>query len=494
MIFDEMQDLNFLYKSWKLIFASGALSLLLSTIIILFALKKLVPLFERIHQYRLRDQHDEPIPKIGGLGLMGSMFLTIVVLWNIPFDTEIPHFQTLNQSRFFGLIIGGLLAWSLGFVDDHFKISARWKLLGQFVLALFALQTGFTIEHLKGPFFQEIDLGFMVWPITILWIVTIMNAINLIDGLDGLAGGIVLTVLITLGVILWNSGALPLLLVIMSLFGAVIGFLLFNRSPAIAFMGDSGSQFLGYMTALLSIWATESADGKQSMLPLLILAIPLLDVFFAFTRRLLKGVPFYSADRDHIHHRLLAKGFSSSKSVVILVALSFIFSVLSLVTVYNSYFQGFSFTVGLLICFFILYALEYDLLRKPMASIQGQNNLRKRRELMIMLADQIDDYFEKDHNSSLVIHSFNYWCKLVGIYQYKLVNEGKDYHYYGSDNDSLRIIIYRFRNWEIHLGLPRESWSIDSDVKGDLMEKVFNALVNRLELLESTKVVDMQQR
>ena len=494
MIFDEMQDLNFLYKSWKLIFASGALSLLLSTIIILFALKKLVPLFERIHQNRLRDQHDEPIPKIGGLGLMGSMFLTIVVLWNIPFDTEIPHFQSLNQGRFFGLIIGGLLAWSLGFVDDLFKISARWKLLGQFVLAIFAIQTGFAIEHLKGPFFQEIDLGFMVWPITILWVVTIMNAINLIDGLDGLAGGIVLTVLITLGVILWNSGALPLLLVIMSLFGAVIGFLLFNRSPAIAFMGDSGSQFLGYMTALLSIWATESADGKQSMLPLLILAIPLLDVFFAFTRRLLKGVPFYSADRDHIHHRLLAKGFSSSKSVVILVALSFIFSVLSLVTVYNSYFQGFSFTVGLLICFFILYALEYDLLRKPMASIQGQNNLRKRRELMIMLADQIDDYFEKDHNSSLVIHSFNYWCKLVGIYQYKLVYEGKDCHYYGSDNDSLRIIIYRFRNWEIHLGLPRESWSIDSDVKGDLMEKVFNALVNRLELLESTKVVDMQQR
>ena len=102
----------------------------------------------------------------------------------------------------------------------------------------------------------------------------------------------------------------------MSLFGAVIGFLLFNRSPALTFMGDSGSQFLGYMTALLSIWATESADGKQSMLPLLILAIPLLDVFFAFTRRLLKGVPFYSADRDHIHHRLLAKGFSSSIYII----------------------------------------------------------------------------------------------------------------------------------------------------------------------------------
>jgi UDP-GlcNAc:undecaprenyl-phosphate GlcNAc-1-phosphate transferase len=488
-----MQDYNFLYKSWKLIFASGALSLLLSTIIILFALKKLVPLFERIHQNRLRDQHDEPIPKIGGLGLMGSMFLTIVVLWNIPFDTEIPFFQTVNQSRFFGLIVGGFMAWSLGFVDDLFKISARWKLLGQFVLALFAIHTGFAIEQLKGPFFQEIDLGFMAWPITILWVVTIMNAINLIDGLDGLAGGIVITVLITLGVILWSSGSLPLLLVIMSLFGAVIGFLLFNRPPAITFMGDSGSQFLGYMTALLSIWATESADGKQSMLPLLILAIPLLDVFFAFTRRLLKGIPFYSADRDHIHHRLLAKGHSPSKSVLILVALSFLFSVLSLIAVYNSYLQGFSYTAGLLLCFFILYALEYDLLRKPMASIQGQNNLRKRRELMIMLADQIDDYFEKDHNSSLVIHSFNYWCKLVGIYEYKLVYGGKDYHYYGSDNDSLRFIIYKFKNWEIHLGLPRESWSIDSDVKGDLMEKVFNALVKRLELLESSKVLEPQK-
>ena len=149
--------------------------------------------------------------------------------------------------------------------------------------------------------------------------------------------------------------------------------------------------------------------------------------------------------------------------------------------------------MGLLICFFILYFLEYDLLRKPMASIQGQNNLRKRRELMIILADQIDDYFEKDHDRSLVIHSFNYWCKLVGIYNYKLVYEGKDCYYYGPDNVSLRIIIYRFRNWEIHLGLPRESWSIDSDVKGDLMEKVFNALVKRLELLESSKVLETQK-
>ena len=112
---------------------------------------------------------------------------------------------------------------------------------------------------------------------------------------------------------------------------------------------------------------------------------------------------------------------------------------------------------------------------------------------MIILADQIDDYFEKDHDRSLVIHSFNYWCKLVGIYNYKLVYEGKDCHYYGSDNDSLRIIIYRFRNWEIHLGLPRESWSIDSDIKGDLMEKVFNALVKRLELLESSKVLEPQK-
>ena len=112
---------------------------------------------------------------------------------------------------------------------------------------------------------------------------------------------------------------------------------------------------------------------------------------------------------------------------------------------------------------------------------------------MINLANQIDDFLEKDHNTSLVIHSFNYWCKLADIYQYKLVFEGKYYHYYGSDNDSLRFIIYRFRNWEIHLGLPRESWSIDSDVKGDLMEKVFNALVKRLELLESSKVLEPQK-
>ena len=129
-----------------------------------------------------------------------------------------------------------------------------------------------------------------------------------------------------------------------------------------------------------------------------------------------------------------------------------------------------------------------------MASIQGQNNLRKRRELMVILADQIDDYFEKDHDRSLVIHSFNYWCKLVGIYNYKLVYEGKDCYYYGSDNDSLRIIIYKFRNWEIHLGLPRDSWTLDSDIKGDLIEKVSHALVRKIGEFESSKIVDIQHR
>jgi len=482
-----MQDLNFLYKSWKIIFASGILSLFISVIIILVALHNFAPLLKNFYQKRLRDQHEEPVPKIGGLGMMLSFFLTVLLLRLFPSETNTPHLEILDQSRLLGLTLGGILAFGLGFIDDLLQLRARWKLLGQSLLAIFAILSGFSFNNLQGPFFQEIDTGFLSLPITVFWIVIVMNAINLIDGLDGLAGGISLTILFTLCVILWWKGALPLLLLNIALFGAVFGFLLFNRSPAITFMGDSGSQFLGYMVALISIWATETYDGKQSMLPILILAIPLLDTFFAFTRRLFKGIPFYSADKDHLHHRLVMKGFSPSKSVLILVFVSFFFSFLALMVVYNSYLQGFSYILGFLMCFLILYILEYDLLRKPVISIQGQNNSRKRRELMIALGDQIDGFLEKDFDSSTVFHSFNYWCKLAEISQYKLKHQNKDYHNYGIFEDSLRIIVYKFQEWEIHFGLPRESWSVDSDVKGDLMEKVSCALVKRLEQLETFK-------
>ena len=169
-----------------------------------------------------------------------------------------------------------------------------------------------------------------------------MNAINLIDGLDGLASGLCIVVLTCLATICWWQGQLSLLLLIMILGGATLGFWSFNRPPASIFMGDSGSLFLGFSLAILSIWVMRTPAG-QSMLPLLILAIPILDTIFSIFRRLLKGIPFYSADNDHLHHRLIGKGFSPTQAMVLLIVVSVLFGGLALMAYRLSHLQGFAF-------------------------------------------------------------------------------------------------------------------------------------------------------
>ena len=158
-------------------------------------------------------------------------------------------------------------------------------------------------------------------------------------------------------------------------------------------------------------------------------------------------------------------------------------------------FQNFNpiYLSGIGLIWVLLYFLEYDVIRKPVSSIRGQSDLRQRRDLMIALAEQMD-HFSKDNDLSSTLNSFNYWCGLAGISQYQIKFQKKNYYNFGNFDDSLRIIIYKIQKWEIHLGLRIESWSIDSDIKGDLMEKVSYALIKKIGELESSKIVDIQQR
>ena len=223
------------------------------------------------------------------------------------------------------------------------------------------------------------------------------------------------------------------------------------------------------------------------MLPVLILAVPMIDTGLAFFRRSLKGIPFYSADHDHLHHRLLAKGYDHGKAVVILVGFSVLFCILALIARYDSYLQGFSFLGGILLCFFLLYYLEYETVRKPLSSIINKNKTQQRRDLMIALANQMDNFLSKDSDQQSVFHSFNYWIGLAGINRYKILKKGSLYRDNGTFEDSLRIVIFKNGDWEMQLGLPQSSWTIDSDVKSEMMEKVSTALAIRLDKLENKK-------
>ena len=416
-----------------------------------------------------------------------------LLVW-LPFEERGLGLEMLPQNRLSGLLLGALLAWGIGFADDVWTLRARWKLMGQISLGFLAVYFGFSIESIEGPFFQKMDLGFWAIPLSVLWIVGIINAINLIDGLDGLASGITLVILITLSWLAHEMGKIELMLLMVVLIGSVVSFLSFNRPPASIFMGDSGSYFLGYLVAILSIWVCEKSSGTVSLFPLLILAVPIIDTTFSIFRRFLKGIPFYSADKDHLHHRLLSKGLTPTQAVFILSGISIIYGSLALSAHYFPEFQSYVYLSGIGLIWVLLYFLEYDVIRRPVSSIRGQSDLRQRRDLMIALAEQMDHFFSKDNDLSSTLSSFNYWCGLAGISQYQIIFQNKNYYNYGNVEDSLRIIIYKIENWEIHLGLPRDSWTLDSDIKGDLIEKVSHALVRKIEEFESSKIVDIQHR
>ena len=320
-----------------------------------------------------------------------------------------------------------------------------------------------------------------------------MNAVNLIDGLDGLACGLSIVVLVSLAIICWWQVQLSLLLLIMVLGGVTLGFWSFNRPPASIFMGDSGSLFLGFSLSVLSIWVTKTPAGAQPMLPVLILAIPILDTTFSVFRRILKGIPFYSADNDHLHHRLIGKGFSPPQAMVLLVTTSCLFSVLALMAFRLGNLQGFAYLGGIILAYLLLYWLEYDIIRKPFISFLGQGDRKKHRSLMLALGEQIDIFFAKDPDQESVIRSFHFWTDIAEVSRIEVRLNNTVVWQSGPENHLHRMLMFKQENWEVRIALPESSWKIDSDVKGDLLEKVSLAFLARLKQLKTPTVIQMKK-
>jgi UDP-GlcNAc:undecaprenyl-phosphate GlcNAc-1-phosphate transferase len=431
----------------------------------------------------LRDQNIEPVSRFGGIGLYWGFLGVLLLLWWIPVEKQLIGLEYLPQNRLAGMCIGGLLAWGLGFVDDVIDLRARWKLTGQIILSVLAIGLGFEINTIQVPVLQIINLGPWSWPITILWIVGVINAINLIDGLDGLASGLVIIALACFGILCLWQGQYSLLILIFVLVGVTLGFWLFNRPQASIFMGDSGSMFLGYVMALLSIWVTDLPGRGPSALPLLILAVPILDTGFALFRRFFKGIPFYSADKDHLHHRLIARGFSATQAMLALVGFSTLFGVIALMAYRITNFLGFSFLLGLSLAYILLYWLGYEVIRSPLSSIKEQTDHRKRRNLLLSLSEQIEEFFAKDPDSESVFRSFSFWTKLAGVSRFEVRINNKIVSQSGTEDPLHRILSFRQGSCAMLLALDESSLTIDSDFKGNLLESVSMALMRRLEQL-----------
>lgn len=273
-----------------------------------------------------RHTHTHAVPRLGGIAILLAFFLPLLILFGL--ETEVARRFFSQPLRMVGLVVGSLIVSGLGVLDDLRGVRAWHKLWIQCAAAVVAFACGFRIEGVALPFIGHLDMGIFAIVVTTLWIVAIINALNLVDGLDGLAGGVAFFACVTNFCVAAMHGDPLVALLSATLGGAVLGFLMFNFSPATIFMGDSGSMLLGYVLATTSIMGSsvKSSTTVAILVPLIALGLPIIDTLFAVVRRFLERRPVFSPDRGHIHHRLLAMGINHRRAVLILYGLSILFT------------------------------------------------------------------------------------------------------------------------------------------------------------------------
>lgn len=277
-----------------------------------------------------RKVHTRVMPRLGGLGIYLSFVIGLVAL--LPFIPD--SYISSRDLDFVGaFLVGGTMIVLLGALDDRFDLSAKLKLLIQIATACVVV-FGFDIkiEFANIPFhtYSSVETWMSI-PFTILWIVGVTNAINLIDGLDGLAAGVSAIAIGTIAVMAFIMGNEITAVLCLLLLGSILGFLYFNFHPAKIFMGDSGSLFLGFSLALLSLLGFKQVAIVSFLTPLILIGVPLSDTMFAIVRRWMQKKPIFSPDKGHLHHCLRELGFSHRQTVLIIYGIAAFFGVLAII-------------------------------------------------------------------------------------------------------------------------------------------------------------------
>ena len=266
-----------------------------------------------------RKIHSTPIPRLGGLGIYGGFLLGYMLFGS--------HTVQMNA-----ILIGSFIILVTGIIDDIKPVPAKYKILGQLAgAAVIPLYGGIIMQDISA-FGLYLNFGIFAIPVTILFIVAIINCINLIDGLDGLSSGISGIYFLTVGIIgmlLNNSNGLDVTLTFI-MFGSTLGYLLHNFPPAKIFMGDSGSMFLGYIISVIALLGFKNITITSVIVPMLLLAIPIMDTLFAILRRLINHKPIGEPDKNHFHHQLLKLNLSKRKTVLLIYIIDLLFAVASI--------------------------------------------------------------------------------------------------------------------------------------------------------------------
>jgi UDP-GlcNAc:undecaprenyl-phosphate/decaprenyl-phosphate GlcNAc-1-phosphate transferase len=301
-----------------------------------------------------RKIHAKPIPRLGGVAIVVAFFAPLLALLVVDSSVGLTFRSDPNVVK--GLFIGGAAIAMLGLYDDFRGAGALKKFTVQFAVAGMLYALGFRVEQIHIPFGAPIVLGYASLPFTLLWMVGVVNAMNLIDGLDGLAGGVAFFAIATNFLLAFGRGEVLMSLMMAALAGAVLGFLIFNFNPASIFMGDTGSMFLGFVLASVSLKTCQKAGAAVSMLvPIIALGLPIMDTLLAMVRRAVLGRPMFSADKEHIHHRMMSRlVVSHRRAVLLLYALCCLFALTALGLAYANSAQAAMLLCGISVVVFVL--------------------------------------------------------------------------------------------------------------------------------------------
>lgn len=279
-----------------------------------------------------RKVHTQPISRLGGVaiffGVMASIALQVLGEWRFGWGGDFLR-EAAQGVNLIGVLAGLVLMFVVGIIDDLTDLSPGMKFSGQVVAAGVVVASGLRIEYVGDPFAGGLmQLGLLALPVTVIYLVGFANVINLIDGLDGLAAGVTGIAAMSLLVLAAQGNRLDAAALAAAVIGACIGFLRFNFNPASIFMGDSGAMFLGFTLATISLLGVMKTTAAIALaVPLLIIGVPIFDTASAIVRRLRHKRPIQEADKGHIHHRLLGRGFDQRQTVLIIYVWSAALSV-----------------------------------------------------------------------------------------------------------------------------------------------------------------------
>lgn len=311
-------------------------------------IKKLALKIGAVDMPRNKHIHKKPMPKLGGIAIFFG-FLLGYMLFGTP------------SSIMNAVLIGSFVIILTGVLDDISELGPLPQFLGQFVSASIIVFYGDLLLKDISAFGFYLDFGFLSYPLTILFIMGCINCINFIDGLDGLSGGIGAIYFLTIGIIATLQGKSGLDFVLaFVMFGSTLGFLVHNFPPATIFVGQCGSMFMGFIISVIALLGFKNVTMTSLIIPLLILAIPILDTLFAIIRRTLKGEKITTRDTFHVHHQLLNRNLSQKTTVLIIYVIDLLFAFASILYILRDAKLAY-FVYGILTIIVLLFVLNTNI-------------------------------------------------------------------------------------------------------------------------------------